>query len=254
MSQLVVEEVSLRFGGVVALDGLSFTVEPGQVCGLIGPNGAGKTTLFNCVNGIYRADRGRITLDDTDLLSLPAHRMASNGVARTFQNLGLFPSLTFVENVVAGAHARGSTGFLRALSRVGVRAEEAKLRGEAMALLDLLGLHDLAHQRATDQPYGTLKRLELARALAVKPRLLLLDEPAGGLTHSEVDDLAGVIKQVREHFDLTILLVEHHMGMVMSLSDTVVAMNLGRKIVHGTPDEVRRDPEVIRAYLGSAAA
>ena len=140
------------------------------------------------------------------------------------------------------------------MSRVGVRAEEAKLHGEAMALLDLLGLHDLAHQRATNQPYGTLKRLELARALAVKPRLLLLDEPAGGLTHSEVDDLAGVIKQVREHFDLTILLVEHHMGMVISLSDTVVAMNLGRKIVHGTPDEVRRDPEVIRAYLGSAAA
>ena len=123
-----------------------------------------------------------------------------------------------------------------------------------MVLLDLLGLRDLAHQRAMDQPYGTLKRLELARALAVKPRLLLLDEPAGGLTHSEVDDLAEVIKQVREHFDLTILLVEHHMGMVMGLSDTVVAMNLGHKIVHGTPDEVRRDPEVIRAYLGSAAA
>ncbi|MEO5663237.1 MAG: ABC transporter ATP-binding protein [Nocardioides sp.] len=253
MTQLVVTDVSVRFGGITALDGLSFSVEPGQICGLIGPNGAGKTTLFNCVSRIYDTSSGSITLGDTDLLALPAHRIAHHGVARTFQNLGLFPSLTFLENTMAGAYARSRVGYLRAVTRVGVAKEERTLRTQAFELLDFLGLSHLAFEKAADQPFGTLKRLELARALAAKPRLLLLDEPAGGLTHGEVDELTEVIRRVRDSFGLTVLLVEHHMAMVMGISDHVVAMNFGRKIADGAPETVRSHPEVVSAYLGAPA-
>lgn len=253
MTQLVVTDVSLRFGGITALDGLSFSVESGRICGLIGPNGAGKTTLFNCISRIYATTAGSIMLGDTDLLSVPAHRIAHHGVARTFQNLGLFPSLTFLENTMAGAYAGSRVGYLRALTRIGVAHEERTLRTHAFELLDFLGLADLAFVKAADQPFGTLKRLELARALAANPRLLLLDEPAGGLTHSEVDVLTDVIHQVRDNFDLTVLLVEHHMAMVMGISDHVVAMNFGRKIADGSPETVRSHPEVVSAYLGAPA-
>ena len=253
MTQLVVTDVSLRFGGITALDGLSFSVESGQICGLIGPNGAGKTTLFNCISRIYATTSGSIMLGDTDLLSVPAHRIAHHGVARTFQNLGLFPSLTFLENTMAGAYASSRVGYLRALIRLGVAKEERTLRTQAFELLDFLGLAHLAFEKAADQPFGTLKRLELARALAASPRLLLLDEPAGGLTHSEVDELTDVIRRVRDGFGLTVLLVEHHMAMVMGISDHVVAMNFGRKIADGSPETVRSHPEVVSAYLGAPA-
>ena len=253
MAQLVVTDVSVRFGGITALDGLSFSVEPGQICGLIGPNGAGKTTLFNCVSRIYATTSGSITLGDTDLLSVTAHRIAHHGVSRTFQNLGLFPSLTFLENTMAGAYANRRVGYLRALTRIGVAKEERILRTQAYELLDFLGLAHLAFEKAADQPFGTLKRLELARALASDPRLLLLDEPAGGLTHSEVDELTDVIRRVRDSFGLTVLLVEHHMAMVMGISDHVVAMNFGRKIADGPPEKVRQHPEVVSAYLGAPA-
>ena len=253
MADLTIEDVSMHFGGITALDGLSFKIESGQICGLIGPNGAGKTTLFNCVGRIYQPTTGRITLGDSDLLKVPAHKIANHGVARTFQNLGLFPSLNFLENTMAGAHARGRVGFLRALTRFGVAKEEKALRRESYELLELLGLAELAFHPAADQPFGTLKRLELARALAAKPKLLLLDEPAGGLTHSEVDELSTMIRRVRDEFGLTVLLVEHHMAMVMGISDMVVAMNFGKKIADGTPSEVRSHPEVISAYLGAPA-
>lgn len=253
MADLVVDDVCMKFGGITALESLSFSIESGQICGLIGPNGAGKTTLFNCVSGIYRATSGSVRLDGQELLGVPAHKMASHGVSRSFQNLGLFPSLTFLENVMAGGFARGRAGFVRGILRIGVRREEDELREEAMRLLRLLELEHLAHEPAADQPFGTLKRLEVARALASRPTLLLLDEPAGGLTHSEVDELAGVIKQVRDEFDLTVLLVEHHMGMILGVSDKVVAMNFGRKLTEGAPLDVRDHPDVVSAYLGKAS-
>jgi branched-chain amino acid transport system ATP-binding protein len=254
MSELVIDDVSMRFGGITALDGLSFTIGSGQICGLIGPNGAGKTTLFNCVGRIYQPNNGSIRMGGDELLDVPAHKIAGHGVARTFQNLGLFPSLTFLENTMAGAHARGKGGYARALLRIGEAKGDKQLRAEAFELLEVLGLAHLAFLSAADQPFGTLKRLELARALAAKPKLLLLDEPAGGLTHSEVDELSTTIKRVRDEFDLTVLLVEHHMAMVMGISDMVVAMNFGKKIAEGTPAEVRSHPEVISAYLGAPAA
>jgi branched-chain amino acid transport system ATP-binding protein len=174
-------------------------------------------------------------------------------VARTFQNLGLFPSLTFLENTMAGAHSRGRVGYARAMTRIGVRKEENTLKRESYELLELLGLGALAFSPAADQPFGTLKRLELARALAAKPSLLLLDEPAGGLTHSEVDELSAMIRRVRDEFGLTVLLVEHHMAMVMGVSDKIVAMNFGKKVAEGTPDYIRTHPEVVSAYLGASA-
>jgi len=251
MSELIIDDVSMRFGGITALDGLSFTIGSGQICGLIGPNGAGKTTLFNCVGRIYQPDGGSIRMDGKELLGVPAHKIAGHGVARTFQNLGLFPSLTFLENTMAGAYARGAGGYVRALLRLGQARAEKQLKAEAYELLDVLGLAGLAFRPAADQPFGTLKRLELARALAAKPKLLLLDEPAGGLTHSEVDQLSSTITRIRDEFDLTILLVEHHMAMVMGISDIIIAMNFGKKIAEGTPTEVRSHPEVISAYLGA---
>ena len=253
LAVLDVRNVTLQFGGITALDGLSFVAESGGICGLIGPNGAGKTSLFNCISRVYRPTSGSITLDGQDLLESAAHRVASKGVARTFQNLGLFPSMTFLENTMAGAHPHGRSGFVRSLLRWGVAREDRALQAEAFELLELLGLADLAFEHAADKPYGTLKRLELARALAARPKLLMLDEPAGGLTHEEVHELGELIHQVRDDFGLTVLLVEHHMGLVMGISDKVVAMSFGKKIAEGTPGEIRVHPEVVSAYLGTPA-
>lgn len=254
MPTLTIEDVCLDFGGVVALDHVGFEVFDREICGLIGPNGAGKTSLFNCINRMYEPSSGRILLDGVDLLGRRRHQVARFGMARTFQNLGLYTELDVLENVMLGAYHRSGTGFVSAvLGLRSARRMERQVRGEAMAVLDQLGMADLASHAVADIPYATAKRLEIARAVMSRPSLLLLDEPAGGLTHAEVDELAALIVRVRNENDVTILFVEHHMHMVMSISDRVVALNLGRKLAEGHPEDVRTDPEVVRAYLGDVA-
>ncbi|MDM0086504.1 MULTISPECIES: ABC transporter ATP-binding protein [unclassified Variovorax] len=249
---LHIDGVSVRFGGIVALDGVSFDVQRGQICGLIGPNGAGKSTLFNCLSRLYECNTGRITFDGHPLSTMPRHRMAGIGIGRTFQNLALFRTMTVRENALVGCHSQHHAGFLRNAFRLpGAARIEAEARARAQALIDFLDLGSVAERTVADLPFGTQKRVELARALAAQPKLLLLDEPAAGLNHEELESLGALIRDIRDRLQVTVLLVEHHMGLVMGVSDKVVALNFGKKIAEGTPAEVRAHPEVIRAYLGA---
>ena len=250
---LSVLDVSVRFGGIVALDGVSFDVYPGEIVGLIGPNGAGKTTLFNCLSRLYDFERGSIVFDGQSLQGLPRHRIADLGIGRTFQNLALFRSMSVQQNVLLGGHCRTRGGFFVNALRVPLVArEEHRLEQQAHRLIELLGLSAVTARRVADLPFGVQKRVELARALASQPKLLLLDEPASGLNHEELEDLMALIRRVRDELRATVLLVEHHMNLVMRVSDRVVALDFGRKIAEGTPTEVQSNPELIRAYLGVA--
>lgn len=249
---LEVSDVAVRFGGIVALDGVSFSMPKGIVQGLIGPNGAGKTTLFNCLSRLYVPNQGDIRFEGQSILTMSPHGIANIGIGRTFQNLALFKTMSVLDNVMVGGHSQSSSDFVsNALRLPWVSREERQLKDAAWELIEYLELGDVAFQPVGGLPFGTQKRVEMARALAARPKLLLLDEPAGGLNHDEVTELGNLITQIRDERDITILLVEHHMSLVMSISDRVVAIDFGRKIGEGTPEEIQQNQDVINAYLGT---
>ncbi len=255
MPLLSIKNLSIRFGGIVALDDVSLDIKLAQIMGLIGPNGAGKTTIFNCITRIYHPDSGSITIDGRDLLRMQPHEVIGAGVARTFQNLELFNSMSVLDNVLVGLHSTmKATAIEAAFVLPRSRSEERLAKARAQAVLELLHLGRYAGVPAGGLPFGVKKRVEMARALAGHPKLLLLDEPANGLNREEVDELGGIIRALRNDLNVTVLLVEHHMGLVMAISDRVCVLDFGRRIAEGTPVEIQNDSRVIAAYLGEPVA
>jgi branched-chain amino acid transport system ATP-binding protein len=250
---LRLRDVTLRFGGVVALSDVDLDVREGDICGLVGPNGAGKTSLFNCISGYYRPSSGSIELDGVDVLSRPPHAMVDLGIARTFQHPTLQADRSVLDNVLLGGHRRLSGGLLGYLAGLpSTRRQERELATDARELLELVGVTEPSSTTAGDLPFGSQKRIELARALLSGPRLLLLDEPASGLTHSEVDDLSALIRRIRDERGVTVVVVEHHMGLISAVTDHVVALVTGAKVAEGTASHIQNDPAVVAAYLGAA--
>jgi branched-chain amino acid transport system ATP-binding protein len=249
---LQVEGLSLRFGGINALHDVSFAANKGEITAIIGPNGAGKTSLFNSISGFYKPSSGRVLFEGNDIFRLPAHRRAELGLARTFQNVALFRGMTVLDNIKLGGHGRLRANPLAAMWYLGAaRAEEMRLRREIERdVIDFLEIDHIRKLPVAGLPYGLQKRVELARALAMQPKVLMLDEPVAGMNREETEDMARFILDIQEERGITVLLIEHDMGMVMDISSKVVVLNFGEVIASGTPDEVRAQPEVIRAYLG----
>ena len=247
---LEVSGITRIFGGVTALDDVSFSIAKGDITGVIGPNGAGKTTLFNIITGIYRQSAGRVMLEGKDVTGLPPERLARLAMVRTFQNIELFGGMTVLENVMVGMHTKSSSGLLAcALKMPWTVSEERRIHSGAMKWLEFTGIPDLADDTASNLPFGKGRLLEIARALAVEPRIILMDEPAAGLNSQETFALAQLIKQIRD-LDITVVLVEHDMELVMDICDRIIVLNLGKKLTEGTPREIQESPEVIAAYLG----
>ncbi len=248
---LELKDVNKAFGGVQAVRDMSFVIQKGELAGLIGPNGAGKTTIFNLVTGVYDVTSGQINFKGENLNKLKTYQVIRKGIARTFQNLRLFAASTVLENVMTAAQQHYDYSFAEALTHMGRwGGMEKKTRGESMELLERVGLADRADQAAGTLPYGLQRRLEIARAISLRPELLLLDEPAAGMNADEVEHLNGLIRAIHKDFDLTILLIEHHMDMVMAICPHIVCMNFGAKIAEGNPEQIQSDPEVLKAYLG----
>lgn len=246
---LKIENLTMQFGGVTAVDNFSMEISKGEIVALIGPNGAGKTTAFNAVTGVYQPTAGRIVLLDKNITGLRPDEVTGLGVARTFQNIRLFSSMTVFENVLTAHHLRRTSNIFSATFRLN-RAEEKRMRDDTDALLRQVGLYDLRDEMATSLPYGKQRLLEIVRALATKPKLLLLDEPAAGMNPQETDELGEFIKRIRSEFDLTVFIIEHHMNLVMRISDRIYVIEFGKQIAEGVPEEIRNDPTVIEAYLG----
>jgi branched-chain amino acid transport system ATP-binding protein len=250
---LEVSSLVMKFQGITALDDVSFSLKQGEITSLIGPNGAGKTTMFNCITGMYTPTSGQVSFDGKDITAAPAHQISKHGIARTFQNLALFGGLSVLDNLIVGAYLQGRSGLLQGVFKTPqARAEQKAAEASAYEVLDFLGMQDAAHLKPSEMPYGRQKQVEFARALMQKARLVMLDEPMAGMSAEEKKAMSSLIRRVRAHYDVTFLIVEHDMPVVMGISDKIVVLDFGRKIAEGSAIEIQNNPQVIAAYLGDS--